>query len=181
MHLHHIQVSMPRGGEDEARRFYSIALGLDEVAKPPSLAARGGCWFRAPGDAASVEIHLGVEEPFTPAGKAHPAIAVDSILALEAVADRIQRAGYEVSWSERTTFEGYERFHCRDGFGNRLEILAAAGGGGHLVARAALEPGPRAASTSLRVAADCSQAPTRLKGDHPEYGTPPALRDVSVS
>ena len=30
--LHHVQVSMPEGREDDARRFYRDALGLDEVA-----------------------------------------------------------------------------------------------------------------------------------------------------
>lgn len=44
--LHHVQVSCPAGGEDAARRFYRDALGIEEVAKPPVLAARGGCWFR---------------------------------------------------------------------------------------------------------------------------------------
>ena len=59
MRLHHVQVSCPAGGEDAARRFYGAALGLPEVAKPPVLAARGGCWFRGDG----VEVHVGVEEP----------------------------------------------------------------------------------------------------------------------
>jgi catechol 2,3-dioxygenase-like lactoylglutathione lyase family enzyme len=67
--LHHVQVAMPAGREDQARAFYSQVLGLEEVPKPPDLAGRGGCWFRAPG----VELHLGVEEPFAPARKAHPA------------------------------------------------------------------------------------------------------------
>jgi catechol 2,3-dioxygenase-like lactoylglutathione lyase family enzyme len=125
MHLHHVQISMPPDGEDEARRFYSSALGLTEVPKPPALAGRGGCWFRGPADAGSpVEIHLGVEEPFTPAAKAHPALLLETVTHLEELADRIEGAGYEVSWAERTTFDGFERFHCRDGFGNRVEVLA---------------------------------------------------------
>jgi len=126
--LHHVQISMPRDGEDEARRFYSSALGLTEVPKPAALAGRGGCWFRhlALDGTVTVEIHLGVEDPFRPAGKAHPAVQVDSVAELEALAHRVERAGYEVSWAERTTFEGYQRFHCRDGFGNRIEVLAPA-------------------------------------------------------
>lgn len=124
MQLHHVQISMPPGHEDEARRFYSAALGLTEVAKPPELAGRGGCWFRhLDGTATTLEVHLGVEDPFTPAMKAHPAILVDSVGALEDLGHRIQQAGFDVSWAERTTFRGYERFHCRDSFGNRVEVM----------------------------------------------------------
>ncbi|MFC0673631.1 VOC family protein [Brachybacterium hainanense] len=127
MRLHHVQISMPAGCEAEARRFYSGGLGLVEVPKPQDLAGRGGCWFRAPdADRVLAEIHLGVEDPFAPARKAHPALLVDSAAELEALGARLAGAGHEVSWAERHTFAGFERFHCRDPFGNRIEILASA-------------------------------------------------------
>lgn len=127
MKLHHVQIAIPRGEEEAARRFYGQALDLQEVPKPPSLAGRGGCWFRAfDGDAVVAEIHLGVEDPFVPARKAHPGLLCDSLEELEATADRIEQGGYELSWAERETFEGYIRFHARDGFGNRIEIMAPA-------------------------------------------------------
>jgi catechol 2,3-dioxygenase-like lactoylglutathione lyase family enzyme len=59
-HLHHVQLAMPAGHEDEARRFFVGVLGMAEIEKPPVLATRGGAWFRGGG----VEIHLGVEDPF---------------------------------------------------------------------------------------------------------------------
>ncbi|WP_404313214.1 VOC family protein [Agrococcus terreus] len=126
MRLHHVQVSMPRGQEDLARRFYRDALGLTEVEKPPSLRARGGCWFRGYDEAGAVvaEIHVGVEEPFTPARKAHPALVVADVAALDGLSDRIRAAGFSVSHDERTTFEGYLRFHASDAFANRVEVLA---------------------------------------------------------
>ncbi|WP_151526717.1 VOC family protein [Serinicoccus kebangsaanensis] len=127
MHLHHVQISMPAGQEDEARRFYAHGLGMTEVEKPPALAGRGGCWFRHVEDGIiTCEIHLGVDDPLTPARKAHPGLLVGDHDSLEAVADRLGRAGFEVDWSERTTFTGYERFHCRDGFGNRVEVMTPA-------------------------------------------------------
>ncbi|HOS93903.1 MAG TPA: VOC family protein [Armatimonadota bacterium] len=126
MQFHHVQIALPAGQEEQARRFYSDALGLTEVGKPPDLAGRGGCWFRhLDGEITTLEIHLGVEEPFTPARKAHPAILVDSVQALKDLGDRIDQAGFEVSWAERSTFAGYERFHCKDPFGNRIEVMAA--------------------------------------------------------
>lgn len=127
MRLHHVQVSMPRGQEEVARAFYGVALGLTEVDKPAVLAGRGGAWFRAVSAGTVVaEIHLGVEEPFVPAGKAHPALLLGDVDALETLAERIEGAGFEVSWTERDTFTGFIRFHSRDGFGNRVELLAPA-------------------------------------------------------
>lgn len=126
MRLHHVQVSMPVGGEDQARAFYGQALGLTEVAKPPALAGRGGCWFRAETNGVvTAEIHVGVEEPFVPARKAHPALVLDTVADLDALAARVETAGFEVAHAERETFQGYLRFHCRDGFGNRVEVLTA--------------------------------------------------------
>lgn len=117
MRLHHVQVACPRGGEDGARRFWAEGLGMTEVEKPAELAGRGGCWFRL-GDA---EIHVGVEEPFAPARKAHPALVVDD---LEAIAASLLARGFEVDWTERHTFPGFERCHTFDAHGNRVELLA---------------------------------------------------------
>lgn len=129
MRLHHVQVSIPQGGEDQARSFYGDALGMTEVPKPPSLAGRGGCWFRAfDGEAVVAEIHLGVDTPFVPAKKAHPALVLASPEELEVLGAAIESAGFEVSWEERHTFEGYERFHCRDPFNNRVEVLSPLAG-----------------------------------------------------
>jgi catechol 2,3-dioxygenase-like lactoylglutathione lyase family enzyme len=68
--IHHVQLACPAGSEDALRDFYSGVLDFQEVAKPPALAARGGCWFRGHG----IELHLGVEHEFRPARKAHPGL-----------------------------------------------------------------------------------------------------------
>jgi len=114
MRLHHVQVSCPVGGEGAARRFYTDALGIPEVPKPPVLAARGGCWFRGE----DVEVHVGVEGGFAPAVKAHPAFLVDDI---DGTADRVAELGFPVSWDD--DFPGYRRFYTADGNGNRVEVL----------------------------------------------------------
>lgn len=113
--LHHVQVSCPAGGEDAARSFYGDALGIPEVIKPPVLAARGGCWFRGAG----VEVHVGVEQDFRPAAKAHPAFLVSDI---DAVAVRLADRDFPVTWDD--DFPGYRRFYTADGNGNRVEVLA---------------------------------------------------------
>ena len=124
MRLHHVQVACPPGGEDAARRFYADGLGLTEVEKPEALRGRGGVWFRAydAEGAVTAELHVGVEEPFAPARKAHPAFLVGD---LDAAADSVRAAGFEVDERERETFEGYLRFHAFDPHGNRVEVLGA--------------------------------------------------------
>ncbi|WP_435744427.1 VOC family protein [Nocardioides sp. SYSU DS0663] len=120
--LHHVQLACPAGGEEVARRFWRDGLGMTEVPKPPELAGRGGAWFRS-GEA---EIHVGVEEPFVPARKAHPALAVDDVATLETLGERLTAAGFEVDWRERHTFTGHQRFHAYDGHGNRVELVTGA-------------------------------------------------------
>ena len=112
--MHHVQLAVPAGGEDASRAFWRDVLGMRELEKPPVLAARGGCWFRGGG----LEVHLGVEEPFTPARKAHPGLLVAG---LRAVATALERAGHPVTWDD--DFPGHERFYSADPFGNRLEFL----------------------------------------------------------
>lgn len=126
MRLHHVQVACPAGTEDTARRFYADGLGLIEVEKPEDLKRKGGVWFRAYDEAGlvSAEIHVGVEDPFAPALKAHPALQVDSVTELEAVTDRLSGLGFDVDWGQRHNFPGNERCHTADGQGNRVELLA---------------------------------------------------------
>jgi ribosomal protein S18 acetylase RimI-like enzyme len=109
----HVQIAAPPGAEPAARAFYGGLLGLPELAKPERLRPRGGAWF-AVGDE---QLHVGIEEPFAPARKAHPALAVTRAADLRALADRLAAAGHEVSWDG-------PRFYVADPFGNRLELLA---------------------------------------------------------
>ena len=114
--IDHVQVAAPPGCEAAARAFYGELLGLEELAKPEPLAARGGCWFRV-GDQ---ELHVGVEEPFAPARKAHPGFVVDDLSALE---ERLRAAGHEPR--PDGLLPGAARCHVDDPFGNRLELRQA--------------------------------------------------------
>ncbi len=112
--LHHVQLAMPPGREDDARAFYVGVLGFTEIPKPTNLVTRGGLWLKS-GDA---DVHLGVEQDFRPAKKAHPALLVDDLAAI--------RAACEASGSMLTIdepLEGYDRAYVADPFGNRIELL----------------------------------------------------------
>ena len=89
--IHHVQLACPAGSEDISRAFFAGVLGREEIDKPPALASRGGCWFRGHG----FELHLGVENDFRPARKAHPGLLVTGI---DDWAARLSAAGYPVSF-----------------------------------------------------------------------------------
>jgi hypothetical protein len=93
---------------------------MTEVEKPEDLRARGGAWFRSEEGA---EIHVGVEDPFRPARKAHPAFVLADVAELEQVAERLSGLGFDVDWSQRDSFPGHQRFHTFDTHGNRVELL----------------------------------------------------------
>lgn len=126
MRLHHVQVACPPGGEPEARRFYADGLGLTEVAKPAALRGRGGAWFRAvaPDGMVTAEIHVGVEQPFVPARKAHPALVVGPPDELHRLAARLGDLGFDIDVSQHDSLPGHERLHAFDAHGNRVELLA---------------------------------------------------------
>ena len=112
--IDHVQLAMPAGEEERARSFYSEVLGIAETPKPPHLAKRGGVWFED-GD---LKIHLGVENDFRPATKAHPALLVRG---LDQLIEKCRSAGYKVASDE--PLEGYRRVYASDPFGNRIELM----------------------------------------------------------
>ncbi|MFE5137634.1 VOC family protein [Streptomyces fagopyri] len=120
--IDHVQLAAPPGSEDLLRRYYVDALGMTEIPKPPVLAARGGCWFRA----GAVHLHLGIEgasgdggpAAFRPAKKAHPGLRVTDI---DAYAARLESRGAGVTWDD--DLPGHRRFYSEDPVGNRLEFL----------------------------------------------------------
>ena len=112
--LDHVQVAMPPGGEERARAFYAGVLGMAEVPKPPVLAVYGGLWFVS----GAAEVHLGAEDGFRAAKKAHPAFRVRD---LRALLDVCAAAGHETASAE--PLEDRERAYVFDPFGNRLELV----------------------------------------------------------
>jgi catechol 2,3-dioxygenase-like lactoylglutathione lyase family enzyme len=112
--LDHVQLAMPAGREEEARAFYKDTLGIPEIPKPPHLAVRGGCWF----ERGSLKVHLGVENDFRAARKAHPAFIVSKLADL---VHELTAKGYRVV--EDQPLEGYDRRYVDDPFGNRIELM----------------------------------------------------------
>ncbi len=124
--LDHVQLAMPREGEATAEAFYSGLLGLTRLPKPEPQASRGGCWFAS----GSVALHLGTEDDFRPAKKAHPALLVRNLAGLASV---LERAAIPVSPNpDVPPGEGY---YVEDPFGNRLELMEAGAGPAGIGAR----------------------------------------------
>lgn len=114
LRLDHVQLAIPRGAEGPCRQFYVGLLGMQEVPKPPALAGRGGLWL----ESGTVRIHLGVEDDFRPARKAHPAIVTAT---LSQLADTLFKAGHEPIWDE--AIPNVRRFYVSDPVGNRIEFM----------------------------------------------------------
>jgi catechol 2,3-dioxygenase-like lactoylglutathione lyase family enzyme len=123
----HVQLAAPRGGEEAARTFYGRLLGMEELPKPEAIRNRGGVWFRA----GAQELHIGVEDPFAPARKAHPGLVVSD---LAIVRVRLVEAGHQPE--DNDAIVGVARLFVHDPFGNRLELRQAPG----LVAHEDSEP-----------------------------------------
>ena len=114
--LDHVQVAAPRseGVEERARAFYGGLLGLQEIEKPDILKPKGGVWLSL----GRGELHVGLEDEFSPARKAHPALYVQDLSALR---HRLEQANVRIYEAE--PLSGVSRFYVSDPFGNRLELL----------------------------------------------------------
>jgi len=116
--IDHVQLAMPLGREDEARTFYCGILGLTELPKPADLATRGGCWFANENGTGHAHIHLGVEEDFRPAKKAHPALLVDDLAMMRATLELAS-----IEFTDGKPLDGFVRGDIADPFGNRIELM----------------------------------------------------------
>jgi catechol 2,3-dioxygenase-like lactoylglutathione lyase family enzyme len=112
--IDHVQLAAPRGSEPDAREFFGEVVGLEETPKPESLSARGGVWFQC----GPQQLHVGIEDEFAPARKAHPAFRVRG---LEGVRERLVAFG--ATPQDDDAIPGLRRFYVHDPFGNRLEFL----------------------------------------------------------
>ena len=116
--LDHVQLAMPVGGEAEAEAFYRDVLGFAVLPKPEPLASRGGRWFAS----GNVHVHLGVEDDFRPARKAHPALVVEDFDDLIAKLDTSA-----ATWRWNHELPGTRRLYVNDPFGNRIELIDSGG------------------------------------------------------
>lgn len=114
--IDHLQLAAPAGCEEAARNFYGRILGLSELTKPEALRKRGGCWFQC----GTHQLHIGVDEEFRPAKKAHPAIAVSDLKEL-----RQRFTSAEILVQDDDAIPGIMRFYAEDPWGNRLEFVQA--------------------------------------------------------
>ena len=115
LRLHHAQITIPQGAEEQARQFYCGLLGLPEIEKPDALKGRGGFWLQV-GDR---QVHVGTEDGVDrKASKAHLAYQVDNVQEWQT---RLQ--DYSITILDSVPIPGYTRFESRDPFGNRVEFI----------------------------------------------------------
>jgi catechol 2,3-dioxygenase-like lactoylglutathione lyase family enzyme len=112
--VHHAQISIPIGKEDEARAFYCGVLGFQEVPKPENLKSRGGFWMQL----SNLQVHAGIENFDRTLTKAHLAYEVENLATTRALL-----VSKGLTPEDSISIPGYARFECRDPFGNRMEFL----------------------------------------------------------
>ena len=113
MRLSHVNITMPPGGEGNARAFYGGLLGLPEIPKPESIRNRGGVWF----DAGGLDLHLSVEECRAGADTyRHFGLECADIAGVRA---RLNAAGVTIDDGRPAP---WQRLFVHDPFGNRIEI-----------------------------------------------------------
>ena len=117
--IHHVNVTVPRSLESQAKHFYGVVMGLEEVPKPPSLRARGGAWYQL----GTMQLHLSIEAGEDGLGencisKRHVCYTVTDLAQAE---QEFRDAGVEILPDDVPT-PGWSRFYVRDPGGNRLEI-----------------------------------------------------------
>ncbi|CAN5407675.1 hypothetical protein BH10ACI2_BH10ACI2_20310 [soil metagenome] len=113
--VHHVQISIPVGSEDEARAFYCGVLGLNEISKPDILKGRGGFWL----DLDGFQIHFGTEDGIDRAKtRSHVAFLVED---LDKCRANLTASGFKTL--ESIPIPNLNRFEFRDPFGNRIEML----------------------------------------------------------
>jgi catechol 2,3-dioxygenase-like lactoylglutathione lyase family enzyme len=113
--IDHIQLAAPPGCEEAARRFFGELLGLAEIPKPEPIRARGGVWFRV----GEHELHIGVEQDFAPARKAHPAFRASGY---DELRERLLAGSVEVEDDDEIL--GVRRCFVADPWGNRIELIS---------------------------------------------------------
>ena len=113
--IDHAQITIPKGTEEEARKFYCNFLGLKEIEKPENRRKNGGFWIQV----GETQLHIGVEEGFDRTKtKAHIAYRVNDLAYWR---QKFQDNSIEIF--ESLAFPSAVAFEFRDPFGNRVELI----------------------------------------------------------
>ncbi len=113
--IHHAQITIPKGAEEEARDFYCGLLRLAEVPKPSELDGRGGFWLEV-GDR---QVHVGTDDkPERELTKAHIAYVVKHLDSWRRTLET-----QNITIVDGIQIPNYRRFEFRDPFGNRIEFM----------------------------------------------------------
>ena len=113
--VNHVNVTVPAAREADARHFYGLVLGLQQIPKPPGPRQNIGAWY----ELGETQLHLSIEDGVhNDKSDAHVCYQVADIAAAE---HEFRKAGIDVIADPRPT-GGQSRFFVRDPGGNLIEI-----------------------------------------------------------
>jgi catechol 2,3-dioxygenase-like lactoylglutathione lyase family enzyme len=113
--IDHVNITVPKDREEEARYFYGEVLGLVEIPKPPAITHLGGNWYQV----GALQLHIGIEahRPDTHSRR-HIAFVVRG---MEELKKYFTERGLLI-FAEIEEGDSY-RCSIRDPFGNRIEFI----------------------------------------------------------
>jgi catechol 2,3-dioxygenase-like lactoylglutathione lyase family enzyme len=113
--IDHVQITVSRNCESQAKKFYCEILGLKEIEKPDNRKKNGGFWVQV----GTAQLHVGIEDDVDRSKtKAHTAYLVRD---LDIWRKRLKEYDFEII--ESAPFPNATAFEFRDPFGNRAELI----------------------------------------------------------
>lgn len=112
--LHHVNITIPVGGEDDEAAFLTQILGYERIPAPVADGIPTVYWFEYPD---GTQLHLSEDPEHHPSVRSHVALELGA--ELEGVIERLDGSGYEVFRFE--TPDALVAF-CNDPAGNRWEL-----------------------------------------------------------
>ncbi len=113
--LNHVNVTVPAGLEEAAKKFYGELLGLKQIEKPDGPRKYIGAWYQL----GESQLHLSVEDK--PGNYESDRHVCYSVADINGALNTLRSAGIDIISEEQLT-NGGSRFFVRDPAGNFIEI-----------------------------------------------------------
>ena len=119
LRIHHVNISIPKGREEDCDQFYEGLLGLRKALRPDREISAPGAWYDI---GPQGQLHIVYSDNFRDelTGN-HFAAEVDD---MHELLRRLTARGIEVRGPSHMGYDDSDRYFCRDPFGNQIEFMS---------------------------------------------------------